>query len=302
MTSPSPTEPTQPSSNSRYLIFVLVAATWQGMIGVWVKWIDFPPLAMVCLRCVFAALALWLIVPRGTSALSTLLRGGGATGPADRLKLFSGGALMAGHWGTLFIAYRIADIAPVVIAVFTYPIMAALLEPLAKGARPQFRDVGSAVVACLGVAFMGLRDLSESSQNGAGVALGLISGLCFALRGISTKELVARHDPILVMFVQVCVVALLLSPSLLFTPATAYSGRTMGQLVLVGVAFTALPHTVMVWSWKRLTVASSGVVGSVQVVSALVYAALLVGEHVPPVVWGGAALVMSAVIFESLRS
>src|SRR5690606_36501788 len=157
-------------------------ATWQAMIGVWVKWIDFPPLAMVCLRCVFAALALWLIVPRGTSALSTLLRGGGATGPADRLTLFSGGALMAGHWGTLFIAYRIAEIDPVVIAVLTYPIVAALLEPVGKGARPQFRHVGSAVVACLGVAFVRSGDLSESSLDGAGVALGLISGLCFALR------------------------------------------------------------------------------------------------------------------------
>lgn len=299
---PPPLAPKKASTNARILIFVLLAAIWQGMIGVWVKWVDFPPLAMVSLRCAIAAMALWLVIPRRAQSLAALLHGAGESGAAERRALLSGGVLMAGHWGFLFLAYRISDIAPVVIGVFTYPIMASLLEPLARGARPQVKEVASALVAGVGIAFMALRDIPESSHNGAGLALGLLSGLCFALRGISTKKLMTHHDAITVMFVQVCVVALLLSPSLLFVSTADYSAKTMGLIALIGVAFTALPHTVMVWSWKRLTVASSGVVGSVQVVSSLVLAALLVGENVPPVVWGGAALVLSAVVFESLRS
>jgi drug/metabolite transporter (DMT)-like permease len=92
---------------------------------------------------------------------------------------------------------------------------------------------------------------------------------------------------------------ILLLPSALLLEAPHWSVRELVLLLVLGAGFTAIPHTLGVWSMKKLTVATSGVVGSLQTVSTLVLAQSLVGESATVGVWTGALAVMLAVGIES---
>ena len=287
-----------PREHGRYVALVILAAVWQGMIGVFAKWISWPPLPIVCLRCVFATGMLWLVLalrPRRSSD------GEPGTILTNWRVLLGSGVLLAVHWGTLFWAYKVAPVGPVVVAVFTYPLLASVVEPFCFGGRPVARQVWAAVLGLVGVTLITLQGgMDESAgQLRLGVTLGLISAACFALRGIYSRKLLQKTDAITIMAVQTTVVAVLFAPTLIQVSAPLVSVRELALLGILGVAFTALPHTVNVWALRHLSVAASGIIGSLQVLSGIALSVVLLGERAPLVVWIGAGLVVLAVAWES---
>lgn len=280
---------------------VALVSCGQGLVGVFAKWLTWPPLAIACGRCVVAALVLWPVVAIRRSLLKKKASHLVAETKLPRRNwgtLLLSGVLLALHWGALFSAFHVAPIGPVVIAVFTYPLMATLFEPYFFGAKPERREVWTAVVSAVGVAAVirpqdGVIDATVLT----GVILGIFSALTFAARGVASRVLLAQTDPFLIVAIQVSVVAVLLSPS--FAQIAAVNARDIVLVVILGVMLTALPHTVFVWAFRRISVASSGVIGSLEVLSGLFFAALLVGERHTPGIWVGAALVISAVVSTS---
>src|SRR5690606_10406266 len=158
---------------------VVLVSCGQGLVGVFAKWIAWPPLAIACGRCLVAALILWpvVLVRRQLLKKRAPYLAGEIKLPRRRwgILLFSG-VLLALHWAALFSAFHIAPIGPVVIAVFTYPLMATLFEPYFFGGKPERREIWTALVSALGVAAViwpqdGVIDATVLS----GVTLGIFS-------------------------------------------------------------------------------------------------------------------------------
>ena len=287
------------SASARHVAPVVLTAIWLGMIGVLAKWITWPPLAIVCARCgvSVSVLALLLVLRPRREPARTSLR-------AHWPRLLVSGLLLGAHWGTLFWAYKLAPVGPVVVAVFTFPLMASILEPFWFGARPAPRQIWAALLGLAGIALISLQG-SETGADGharVGVALGLVSALCFALRGIYSRKLVAETDAITIMAIQTGIVAILFLPALIWVPAVLFDTRELVLIAVLGVAFTALPHTVIVWALKRLSVAASGIIGSLQVLSGIALAVFFLGESPTISIWIGAFLVVAAVVWESVAA
>jgi drug/metabolite transporter (DMT)-like permease len=280
---------------------VVLVSCGQGLVGVFAKWIAWPPLALACGRCLVAALILWPLVmlrSRFRKNDASRLVGESNLQKRKRRTLLLSGLLLAAHWSALFSAFHIAPVGPVVIAVFTYPLMAALFEPYFFRARPERREIWAALVSLCGVvAVIWPTEGHLDAAVVSGVGLGLFSAATFAARGIASRALLAQVDPLLIVAVQVSIVAVLLSPSLMQLPKV--NPRDIILIVALGTMLTALPHTVFVWAFRRLSVATSGVLGSLEVISGLFFAALLLGERHTPGMWLGAALVISAVVTRS---
>jgi drug/metabolite transporter (DMT)-like permease len=299
-----------PDQHSRlqYLVVTIVIALWQGMIAVLVKWSTWPPVTMVWARCVVTIAALWLFGRwRSTRVAPQRLVEPTALTSSDwtntRLTSWGSGALLAAHWITLFLGYRFCSVGPVVVALFTFPVMAALLEPWFFQQRPRALQLITACVAMAGVAAIRLWDdgtTAASPNTLLGIGLGLLSAAFFTARSIIARKLLRRSSALQIMHEQAVVVALLLLPSTWLLEASHWSLREVVLVVVLGVGFTAIPHTLGVWSMKKLTVATSGVIGSLQTVSTLILAQLFVGEAIALGVWLGAAAVMLAVTIEGL--
>ncbi len=282
------------------VLAVILASIHQGLVGVFVKWIPWPPLALTCGRCLVAAVFLWLVWGLRRA------RGAKQVNFSDRGKktVLLSGAFLAAHWATLFYGYRLSNVAPVIVAVFTFPIIASLVEPFAFSARPSPRDVAWAVLSAVGVGTMVWQGFfgPEQSKLVVGVGFGLVSALFFAARGIASRKLLSEADPFSIMAVQVTVVACLFSPALLSVPSESITVSKLGLVLFLGIGLTAIPHTIFVWAFQRMSVARSGVIASLEVVSGILLATLILGEENPASVWFGAAVVVAAVIAQSRAS
>lgn len=286
----------QAPSNAKYFIGLYWVAVWQGMIGVLAKWITWNPAATVCMRCAISAIGL---------ALLCRLRGSRLTGGGRvRVLTMVGGLLLAVHWGTLFWAYTITDVGPVVICVFTFPIMISVIEPWFFGERPQFSAVGGAILMFVGIVL--LQALAPAEKQGVGGSyflgsmLALFSAACFGARNVLSRLLLKHGNAVVLMRWQTATATLVLLPGLWWVEPAQVTLDQLGLLLVLGLFFTALPHTVAVWAMHGLSATTVGIVGSQQVVAGILFAWLLLNEQLHAGVFAGAALVLAAVVWQSV--
>lgn len=292
--------PDNRASHLQYLVVTILIALWQGMIGVLVKWSSWPTFTMVWGRCVVTIIALWAFA-RTRPAVGATAAGSDGAWARKRVVVWGSGALLAAHWITLFLGYRVANVGPVVVALCTFPVMAALVEPWFFGQRPKLAQLVTACIATAGVAAMRLLDDGAASSPNAtlGILLGLCSAAFFTARSIIARKLLRHTGAVQIMHEQAIVVAVLLLPSTLLLDASHLNWHDLLLVFVLGAGFTAIPHTLGVWSMKKLTVATSGVVSSLQTVSTVLLAQTLIGEAASAGVWLGAAAVMLAVAAEA---
>jgi drug/metabolite transporter (DMT)-like permease len=256
------------------------------------KWIALPPFQITGLRSVVAVLALLAVLRWQGHAVSVQAR-------RDFWLLMAGGIAMAAHWVTYFEAIQVSTVAVGILALHTYPVMTALAEPLVFRERLRAPDAVLALVVLLGVAIL-VPEFSLTSKVTLGVLLGVVSAACFTARNLLTRGVVGRHGGGKVTLYQLAASAAVLAPVALafgepLTPKATW------QLVLLGVCFTALPHTLYTRSLAHLKASSVGIIATLLPIYGALAAGLLLGE-VPAlrtVIGGG--VILGAIAVETWR-
>ena len=207
------------------------------------------------------------------------------------------GVLLALHWVTYFHAMQVSSIAVGVIALYTFPIITVFLEPLFHGEKPHIKDIISALTVLFGI-YLLVPEFSISNEITQGILWGVLSALFFALRNIIQghyfKGYTARHS----LFYQTLVTFIVLLP-FSFEVIPEVTNIQWGQLLVLGVFFTAVPHTLFAFSLLNLKAKTVSLVACVQVVYATIFAALLLGEWSELSTVIGGLIVVSAAMYES---
>lgn len=207
------------------------------------------------------------------------------------------GVLLALHWVTYFHAMQVSSIAVGVIALYTFPIITVFLEPLFHGEQPHLKDILSALGMLFGI-YLLVPEFELSNETTQGILWGVLSALFFALRNIIQghyfKGYTARHS----LFYQTLVTFVILLP-FSFEVIPEVTTVQWGQLLILGVFFTAVPHTLFAFSFLNLKAKTVSLVACVQVVYASIFAALLLGEWLEFSTVVGGLIVVSAAMYES---
>ncbi len=261
-----------------------------GIVPLFAKLIALDAVGIIGWRAILGGLALVAIIQ---------LRGGGfrVDSRRDGWMVIALGVVMAVHWTTYFQAIQVSTVAVAVVAMFTWPVMTVLLEPLVFGTRYRAGDIGLAACALTGV---GLVVPEFSLQSGAlqGVAWGLLSALLFAVRNILHRRYLSRYPAMRMMAFQLVVVALCLAPFLELPEST----NDWWLLALLGLVFTALAHTLLVGTMRELRAKTVGMISCLQPAYGIAAAALLLGE-MPG--WRGilgALIVFAVAVLETLKA
>jgi drug/metabolite transporter (DMT)-like permease len=274
----------------RSLFQVNLSVVLLGLVPLFAKLVDLDAVSIIAWRATLGAAALlaFLALRRGGWRLE---RG------RDYALVILLGVVMAVHWSSFFHAIQISTVAVAMVAMFTWPVITVLIEPLVYGARPRPRDLGLALLALAGVGLV----LPHLSLNGAamhGVAWGLFSALLYALRNVYYRRYLAHYPGSRMMAYQLVVIALCLLP---FASLPARSaGLDWALLALLGLVFTAFAHTLFVASMRRLQAKTAGMISCLQPAYGIAAAALLLDETTTLQTWLGAALVMAVAIIESI--
>lgn len=207
------------------------------------------------------------------------------------------GVLLALHWITFFHAMQVSSVAVGVIALYTFPIITVFLEPLFHGETPHLKDILSALLVLLGI-YLLVPEFSMNNEMTQGILWGVISALFFSLRNIVQghyfKGYTARHS----LLYQILVTFIVLIP-FSYQVIPDVTPTQWGQLLILGVFFTALPHTLFAFSLLNLKAKTVSLIACVQVVYATVFAALLLNEWPQLSTVFGGIIVVSAAMYES---
>ncbi len=210
------------------------------------------------------------------------------------------GFLLGVHWVTYFHSMQVSTVAIGIIAIFSHPVISVLLEPLFAGQRPRLADLVIAIWVLCGIAIM-MPELNFESSVTQGVLWGLFSALLFSLRNIVYKRYFGHYNSSLAMMYQCLIVGVLLLPFAGGFIVSA-SADNLILLLVLGVLFTATPHTLFSFSLKLLPVKTASLIMCLLPVYAALLAALLLGEIPDVRTLIGGAMVLSAAIFESVHA
>jgi drug/metabolite transporter (DMT)-like permease len=258
----------------------VLAASW-GTIPLIVRGVALPAEQL-------AAMRLWL---GAISVLAILAMRGGLRirrdGPLWRIIIL--GVLLAVHWAAFFWSIKTTTVAVALVLVYLAPIAMATLAAPILGEPLHPRSMIALFTALVGVILV--------ARPGAGVTLegviaGLIAAVTFAALVLIGKPAAQRIGGLKLAGLQMTVAALALSPwAALALPRL---GDYWWQLAILGVALTGL-GLVVYWSLvSRLPVATVAILTYMEPASAVVWAAIFLGERGDAVTWIGVGLVLFA--------
>ena len=210
------------------------------------------------------------------------------------------GAILALHWVSFFAAIQVANVAVGLLGYASFPVFVLLLEGrLLKRGAPRVEYV-TALLACAGLVLL-VPDFSWSNRATRGLALGLVSGFTFAWLTVRNRRLVGDHSPVrLALWQNLFAAACLLPIVTIADRASAWpTWADLGLLVVLGVACTALAHTLFIASMRRISAHSASVVAALEPVYGIALAALLLHEIPNGRTLAGGALIVAAALLAS---
>ncbi len=209
------------------------------------------------------------------------------------------GALLTLHWITFFYSMQVANIAVGMLSLYAYPVMTVFLEPWIKGTKLDWRDLISGCLVLFGVYCL-VPEFSFDNSMTQGVIWGVVSALTFALRNLLLGLWFSGQSAVRSMSYQVLVVALLMTPVIALS-AHQPTSHDWWLLLLLGLFFTAVTHTMLGHSLRYLKAKTVGLVACLQPVYAVIYEILLLREYPDKSTLIGGAIIMMAAIYESVH-
>jgi len=255
------------------------------------KFITLPALEITIYRSVFAFLAITVYIAYKKQSYKL-------KSATDYLMAGLLGVLLAAHWVSYFYSMQVSSVAVGVIALYTFPVITVFLEPLFHGEKPHLVDIISSIAVLFGI-YLIVPAFSLDNSVTIGVLSGVFSALMMALRNIMQRRYFSTYPASHALYYQTIVVAVVLTAFSDISVASI-TDEQWWQLLLLGVAFTALPHTLFANALLHLKAKTVSLIACVQVVYATIFAAVILGEWVSWNVVVGGLIVVSAAMYESL--
>ena len=271
-----------------HLANILLAGT-----GLFAKLIDLPAVDIIARRCLLAAVFLLIITLalKRTFVLERL---------RDWLLMLLCGVLMCVHWVTFFHAMQVSTVAIGMIALYTYPVMSVLVEPLWQGQRPQRIDVYCGMVVLAGV-YLLVPDFSLQTGAALGVMWGLVSAATFTLRNIVQRNYLSAYRGDTAMFYQSLIAGLAAWP-FVYHPSAGLGMNVWLQLALLALVFTAVPHSIFAGSLRALKAKTAGLISCMIPVYGVALAWIVLGEVPAPATICGGMIIVATAAYESCRA
>ncbi|MEE8457415.1 MAG: DMT family transporter [Acidimicrobiia bacterium] len=257
----------------------MLAVAW-GAIPLFVR-NDVPSIQLVGVRVTFGAVALV-----GAAAAVGRL----AIPRVRRWRLALSGVLLALHWVTFFESIKLTTVAVALAVLYLGPIGAAILAGPVLGER-----VDRAHWTALGVAVFGTLLVVQPWESGGASAAGLLMA---AMSAALLTALMLVGKPVaqdlggLTMATGELIIA-----SVLLAPATYRAvtdhGEHLVNFIILGAIFTGLAGYLYWETMRHLPVAMTSVVMYIEPASAVVWAAVFLGESPNIVAWLGVLLVIA---------
>ena len=230
-------------SKTKNLIEIHIGVLLFGLAGLFGKLVDLPSPVIVFGRVLFASISLLLM-------FAVLKQSPRLKQKRDYLYLFLLGVLLAIHWITFFESIQLSTVAIGLLTFSTFPIFATFIEPLLFKEKLHGKDVLLAFITLIGVALV-IPKFELGNNVTQGIIWGIVSGATFAMLSILNRKFVKAYSSCVIAFYQDLSATFVLVPFLFFLDFTIQTNEIL-LLILLGVVFTALSHSLFINGLKTI--------------------------------------------------
>ena len=270
------------------LVALHAAVALFGFSGLFGKWLVLSPVAIVLGRTAIAAAALGLV--RLHAPVRT---------PFEA-RLVANGVVLALHWVSFFAAVQVSTVAVGLLGYASFPLFALLLERLLLARRFDRREGATAALVTAGLALL-IPEFSLANPVVRGLGWGLVSGFTFALLAVMNRRWTASRPASDIAFWQNVFAAIVLLPFAWSSPF-ALGAREIVLLVVLGLACTALAHTLFIRGMTAVSAHTASVVAALEPVYGIALAFAILGEAPGARTLGGGALIVVAAAIATRRA
>jgi drug/metabolite transporter (DMT)-like permease len=284
--------PEQPK-HVRGLVFANIAVLLFGLAGVLGKLTGLPAPLIVFGRAFFAGLVLlvvcwfWHIPLRPKRSRDSYL-------------LLGQGVLLALHWTAFFQAINVSSVAIGLLSFSSFPLFTAILEPLLLHQRPSRVQIVAALLILPGI-YLLVPSFTLQNQTTLGVMWGVLSGASFALLSVTNRWLGRTYSSLMISLYQDGIAAIVLLPVFFFTASGSFwTPHAFLILFILGVACTALAHTLFIASMRDITAQSASLLASLEPVWGIIFGILLLGAIPTATTLLGGAIILGATLLPGI--
>ncbi len=280
-----------------WLAFGLASFGW-GSAGVGVRAAfeqGVPPMAMVALRAIIAAAAIFAFLQLGPGAI-----------PRRREQWKTGIVMSLFNLTLPFVlftlGYQYASAGFMGLLVALIPIITAIFAHFLLPDDPLYSGkVVGLVVALAGVAFLSLTGdsgLEEGGRPVLAIALGVAGVVCIGIANIYAKKWSASYDPVQVTGMQFVVGAVILIPLTAIAEGWPSGVTALGWALVVYLALvgSVLPFLAYYWVLKHVTVTRAQIIAYLVPLVALTLGIIVLDEKLEIGIAVGGALILLGVI------
>jgi drug/metabolite transporter (DMT)-like permease len=270
------------SSTSAVFALAAIATSW-GVIGLIVRQLDLPAVAIAASRCWLGATGI------GVGLLVHARRTGARPPRNPRLGLtIAAGVTLGVHWLCLVAAQQRAPLGTVLLIMYLSPVLVALLAPRLLG-----EQVASGTKLALVLAAAGLALLARPAGGStSGLVLAVAAGVTFAATTLLSKAVVADIGGFWLGFASLGVAGVALAPWALRAEWGPPEPSWLWLLVL-GLGITALLIPLYLVVLDHLPASTAGVLLYLEPLSALLLAWAFLGETPSALTLVGGALIVA---------
>src|SRR4030042_2242589 len=240
-----------------------------GIAGLFGKLISAPPPVIVFGRTLFATIGLAAVVFLFKIRFKPNSR-------ADLWKMIFLGVLLAFHWVAFFLSIQISTVAVGLLTFAAFPVFVTFMEPYYFNETLRQMDILTAVLVFAGLWFI-VPSFDFGNRTTQGAFWGLLSGLSFAFLSILNRKQSAAYPPIMIAAYQNAAASVVLFP-FLFCFRFQLSLKDYLLLSVLGLACTALFHSLFIRSLKFIKTQLASVIAGLEPVYGSIFAAVLLGE------------------------
>lgn len=272
----------------RAVLSVNFAVLLFGLAGLFAKWIDLPALIITFGRVLFSSLTLglFMLIRKQNFRISA---------KKDFLLLIVSGIILAVHWWSFLTSVQLSTVAIGTITFSAFPLFVTFLEPLVFHTRLKRRNVFFAVMILIGV-FITVPEFSFENSAFAGILIGLVSALTYAVLTVINKIFAGKYSSTLTAFYEQATAAVVLLPLVIRSGGFHPEGSDLALLLFLGIVTTALAHTLFISGLKDLPAQLAGICSAMETVYGILFALLFLKEipSVREII--GAMIIIGAVI------
>lgn len=209
------------------------------------------------------------------------------------------GLVLALHWWSFLESAQISTVAISTITFSTFPLFVTFLEPVVFHEKLCRENVITAIIVLIGV-LITIPEFTLANQMSRGILVGMISSLAYAILTVLNRFLSGQYQSTVVSLYEQGTAALVLAPAIL-TLSLHPSGKELGMLLFLGIATTAMAHTIFINSLKHIPAGLAGIIASMESVYGIIIALAVLGEIPSVREITGAVIIIGAVVFAQTR-